>query len=457
MKVKFSVIPFIPVAIAMIALKIMSIFGLDSNGLFMGMNIIGINYVVIGLALALFAVCVIINIFDRKTAPVYPVKKNPFAGVFAVLSGVIVAGSSAVTLLNTAPDTEYYYMTVVCAVLAALAGIALIVMSKVHFIGKSVISGISMLFIFPSVWGCAELVSEFMSATKVSISASDMTPLFCYIFITLYLFSHSMIISRIKGKNPVKACFIYGLPAVALSISYGLYEVITAVSEGAGIIRILQGAQFIVLALYALSFIIEISFGTLTKDEVEIIDGLPNEDSYENSYIKSGGYDELVFSDSAKNDSEEKASISDAPIAKELDDFILMYDSNDEEELIPYKTKDGNKNSVKAEDILIKGDFQADDIIFRQNTNENTLKTEATADTASDNVSDSNAAESEIKEEVEPVEVKDVKSSTEHMKSSDKKEEKKPESLNSESYEEAKYNKRMSEIDLLLQELDSKK
>ena len=201
MKVKFSVIPFIPVAIAMVVFKIMNIYGLDSNGLFLGMDKMSVTYSVIGLALGLFLICVLINIFDRKTAPVYPVKKNPFAGVLSILSGLAITSSSVTTVLNTTTDSEYYLMVIVCAAFSIPAGIAFVVMSKVHFTGKSVVSGVSMLFIFPALWGCAELVSEFLVATKVSISASDLTPLFCYIFITLYLFSHSMIVSRIKGRR----------------------------------------------------------------------------------------------------------------------------------------------------------------------------------------------------------------------------------------------------------------
>lgn len=85
MKVKHSIIPFIPIALAMAVLKIMSIFAVDSNGLLFGMNKIGISYLTVLLALGLFVVCVLLNLFDRKTAPVYKVKKNYISGVFAIL------------------------------------------------------------------------------------------------------------------------------------------------------------------------------------------------------------------------------------------------------------------------------------------------------------------------------------------------------------------------------------
>lgn len=438
MKVKYSVIPFVLAVIATIGLKLMSIFGLDGSGMFLGMNKMGITYAVIGVTLALFLVCVIINIFDRKTAPVYPLKKNYLAGVFAVFAGVSVAASAITTLLNTTNDSEYYLMTVVCAAFSIPAAIALILMSKVHFTGKSTISGVSMLFIFPALWGCAELVSEFLVATKVSISASDMTPLFCYIFITLYYFSHSMIVSRIKGRNPVKACFIYGLPAVAISLSYGLYVICTAMIEGTLATQVLFGAELIIFSIYALSFIVEMAFNSYTKDEIEIIDGMPDdEDTYENSYVKSGGYDELVFSERKDTDDIQGTVTKVDNTAKdeissfaELDDFVIGYGTEEDSEPIPYLTKKEMKKATSSR------------LVFYNNESEEDSK----ADDIKEEPDELNTAfsktETSVKTEVsvnnETAEAKKEKSVVTPIES------KTPE-------------KELSDIDLLLQELDSKK
>lgn len=438
MKVKYSVIPFVLAVIATIGLKLMSIFGLDGSGMFLGMNKMGITYAVIGVTLALFLVCVIINIFDRKTAPVYPLKKNYLAGVFVVFAGVSVAASAITTLLNTTNDSEYYLMTVVCAAFSIPAAIALILMSKVHFTGKSTISGVSMLFIFPALWGCAELVSEFLVATKVSISASDMTPLFCYIFITLYYFSHSMIVSRIKGRNPVKACFIYGLPAVAISLSYGLYVICTAMIEGTLATQVLFGAELIIFSIYALSFIVEMAFNSYTKDEIEIIDGMPDdEDTYENSYVKSGGYDELVFSERKDTDDIQGTVTKVDNTAKdeissfaELDDFVIGYGTEEDSEPIPYLTKKEMKKATSSR------------LVFYNNESEEDSK----ADDIKEEPDELNTAfsktETSVKTEVsvnnETAEAKKEKSVVTPIES------KTPE-------------KELSDIDLLLQELDSKK
>ena len=349
MKVKYSVIPFVPAVLAMLVLRVMSVVGVDGNGKFLGMDRMALSYTVIGIALALFVVCIIINIFDRKTSPVYPVKKNFAAGVFAILSGVAVVASSCVSLLEITTDSEYFTMGVISALFSIPAGIAFMVMSKVHFTGKSIVSGVSILFVFPALWGCSELVFEFLNATKVSISATDLTGLFCYIFITLYFFSHSMVVSRIKGRNPVKACFIYGLPAVALTISHGVYMIFTTMHESISYLPIVNAVQFIILGCYALSFIIELIANTYTKDELEIVEALPEGEAMEEEeekYIETKDYedletnkrkvvdtkefDDLVFSDSSSStDPNVDPSDDYYSSAKGLDDFIMGFDAED--------------------------------------------------------------------------------------------------------------------------------
>lgn len=375
MKVKFSVIPFIPAAIVMTVFKLMSVFGLDESGRFLGMNKMDVNYAVIGMTLGLFLLCVLINIFDRKTAPVYPVKKNPIAGILAVMTGAVVMGSSAVTLLNTPANSEYYITTLICAGLSVFAGIAFIVMSKVHFMGKSVISNISGLFVFPALWGCSELVSEFLKGTKVSISATDMTPLFCYIFITLYMFSHSMIVSRIKGRNSVKACFIYGLPAIALSVSYGVYQIVTSSIESGGTAQIINGLHFLVIALYMLSFIIEMTFNSYTKDEIEIIDGLPDdENDYESNYVSTDGYEDLVFS---RKDGATEPNVEPADdyykSSNGLDDFVLGYDREDNREPVAYVADEKftqPQETVEKEEEVAPVELPATDLSNEQSKEE---------------------------------------------------------------------------------------
>lgn len=256
--------------------------------------------------------------------------------------------------MNTSRDnSDYYFMSIILAAFSIPACIAFVIMSKAHFTGRTTVSGVSLLYIFPALWGCCALVYEFLTVTKVSVSATDLTSLFCCIFITLYLFSYAMILSRVKGRNPVKACFIYGLPAVALSLSYGVYEVVTAVYENTGVQTIVLGAQFVIFAVYAISFIIEMFTGTLTKDEVEIIDSLPEEeDTYENSYIKSGAYDELLKSDKSNDDSDKLDSSYGY-----LGDFVTGYQEDNDVQF------SGQKPDVLDSVIMDSGSQKTPDLV----------------------------------------------------------------------------------------------
>lgn len=279
MKTKYSVIPFIPAFIAMLFYKLMGLLAVDGNGLFMGMNSMQITYTVIGISVALFVVCVIINLFDRKTAPVYPLKKNFTAGLFAVISGVAIMASSimnAVTAYTSNVAQENLILSIVSAAISVPAGLAMLLISRLHFTGKSTVAVLSIFNIFPSVWACSRIVAEFLQATKTSLAAKDVTLLFCYVYIALFLFSSSMVVSRIRGRNPVKGMFIYGLPMAALSITYGVFEIARMTREVFDRDAIFNALALVALGLYALFFIFEVFSNYCTKDEYEIMTTLSN-------------------------------------------------------------------------------------------------------------------------------------------------------------------------------------
>lgn len=409
MKIKRALVPFIPITLLMIVSKLISLFGLDSDGLFMGMSGMTLTYIVIGLTLLLFLVCVVINLFDRKTAPVYAVRKNPIAGIFAILSGLAVAASSVFGVVSNQSETEYYVMTLITAALSIPAAIAFIAISKVHFAGKSTASSVSLLYVFPSLWGCAELVTEFLNATKVSVSATDMTALFCYIFLTLYLFSHSMIVSKIKGRHPVKACFIYGLPAAAISVTFGIYEILYAsrAVENLGLSTILVGAELLILGLYIISFIFELSGNVLTKDEIEIIDSMPDDDDpTEESYASNANYDdELVVSRSESITESKGDNISDyVSSADDINDFIMGYEADEDEEPIPYFTKEEMAKSADFANAFVTDVVYDESDLIKRNKFGKPVKSKSQAKSTAD----SKAFEQDMTKPAEPVSVDKV-------------------------------------------------
>ncbi|MEE1061934.1 MAG: hypothetical protein UH080_09010 [Ruminococcus sp.] len=411
MKVKFSWIPFIPIALGMAGFKTLATFMADENGIFCGLNFIETSYAVIGAGLVLFVLCVLLNMIDRKTAPVYSAAKNIPAAIFSVMSAVMVMAFSVLSVYNSVDNNESYWMHLICSGFSLFASIALVFMSRVHFTGIAPVSNVSALYIFPSLWACSELVSCFLDATKVSVSATDMTSLFCFIFLSLYLFSHAMVVSKIKGRNPVKASFIYGMPAAALTLTAGVYYITTGLTDGMSGMLLIRGVMFMSLALYTISFVAELTKGIMTKDEVEIIDEMPEEGvSEEAEYVKTESYSDIAVSESY----DKKAEYSSIP-TKDINDFIMGYDK-EEEVPVEYLT---DEEKIRSEEIT--GGF-----FFGTEIGE---------------PAQPSASEAEIKNEViaEPVvEPKVVKTAVT------------PET-------KKKTVDRMSEIDMLIAELESKK
>ena len=161
MKIKLSWIPFIPAALAMVALRLLSVFGNDDTGTISGMNALLFSYLAVGVALVLFVLCIFFNILDKKTAPVYESKRNVPAGVFSVLSAAFALAYSVMTIL-TRKDSEYLLMSIICAFLAMLAAIGLVFMARTHFTGFAPVSNIAFLYIFPTLWAVSELISCFL-------------------------------------------------------------------------------------------------------------------------------------------------------------------------------------------------------------------------------------------------------------------------------------------------------
>ena len=222
------------------------------------------------------------------------------------------------------------------------------------------------------------------------------------------------------------------MPAATVSLAYGIGAILTSSVENTGVSALVNGIMFIVLAAYIISFTVEMFAGCLTKAEIEIIDSLPeDEDTYENSYISSGGYDELVVSDK-KEDDVPASDDSYEAAAQGLSDFVMGYDDDNYDEST---IKDANMN-----DGLVLGYGEETQTQFAEEI----------------------AAEPEKEETAEPVEeIPTEPEISEELKNAKRLNvsEEKPEPVKTETpVEEPEVsNDRMSEIDRLLRELEDKK
>ncbi len=272
---KLSWIAFVPFSLAAIAIKIIQLFFLGPDGTFYGFNSLMLSYLAIACAVVVMLFAVIFCLVDRKTAPVYAINRNVACGIFGVLLAICMAcegANRAFLMLRSMTGDVFDIIDIVFTVLCA---IVFVVLALNHFVGNGGVKGLSVFYLVPALWSAFRLVNCFLSFTTVSIAVTDVTILACYVFTTLFLFNYAMIVSLIKGKSPVKSAFIYGLPAVTLLLSYSVYELASSLvikSVTFNLFTNLHSFEMLLMALYILSFVIELSACVKRKDEIEIIE-----------------------------------------------------------------------------------------------------------------------------------------------------------------------------------------
>lgn len=283
MTCKLSWITFIPFTLLAIASKVIQLFYLDENGLFMGLNNLSLSYVAIACSLIVLLFGAVFSFIDKKTASVYEIKQNVPAGIFGLLLSVILACDGANRAFLAFKSATYSFIEFTDIALTVLCAVVFVVLSLNHFVGNGGVKGISVFYLVPALFSAFRLVSCFLDFTTVSILVADVSILACYIFATLFLFNYAMIIALMKGKSPVRSAFIYGMPAVTILLSYSVYAFIYSIYYLSSSFSFFDNIEIIELALmglYILAFIVEMSLFVKKNNEIEII-GEESEDVYE--------------------------------------------------------------------------------------------------------------------------------------------------------------------------------
>lgn len=287
MKTKLCFIPFIPAALFMMFLKYKE-SGLAAKETFMGLNSIQLSYLTIGVGVALFLVCVVINLFDKKTAQFYSLVKNPVSAIFAFLVGIIIACDGAFSIMNDVSSGTFSVFPLIGSVFSIFAAVAFIYIASCHFSGKNCKNSMAVLILLPALWGCVKLLVSFLSYTTKSVLSTDMIGLICYVFITLFFFSSAMVLSNLEGRNPVKGCYIYGLPMIACLLAYSTKLIMKNVlaTGNFDIKELLLPTAFLSIAVYALAFLIELTLKCKTKDQILVVPERDDLDEYQISTVR---------------------------------------------------------------------------------------------------------------------------------------------------------------------------
>ena len=376
MKIKFSWIPFIPVAVLSVVLRVYQLLFIEKgvDTAFLSSEMTWIVYTC--LVALLFFVLLILCGADRKTSSTYQPKTNIFAGLFGVLTaGVVIynAGMSLGELLASVQESTSAVSMLVDSVFGLLSGIAIIIMAISSFSGKNLAKKMGVFSIAVPVWCCVEMITKFIEYTKQGVHSCDMTNLFAMAFLTLAVFNLSMVYQGVNYKNPVKGTFIYGLPGFVVSVVYAVADAVSQIIDTGtyDVMGSLDSISFVLLSLYILFMLVEFTINVKEK-------------SQENKMKVALKADNKLIVDELENDEEPTESkhteITDVEeeINKDLDEVESVIDAIEQDEKNPEKINplskeyfdNQTKNSVSDDDEISKSLADIDKLIDEINAGE---------------------------------------------------------------------------------------
>ena len=352
---KLSFIAFAPFSVAAIAIEIIRLFFMDTNGMFFIFDDLMMSYLSIACAVLVLLFAVVFCLVDKKTAPTYIIRKNFVCGILGFLLAVTLASDGANKAFLLIRNAQYTFVDIADVVLTILCAIVFVVLALNHFVGNGGVKGLGVFYLLPAIWSAFRLVACFLDFTTVSISVSDITILVCYIFATLFLFNYAMVIALIKGKSPVRSAFIFGLPAVTILLAYGVYALTNTFVLKSGDLTLfanLETLELTALALYILAFVIEMGVFVKKNDEIKLIEDQEEiveeyDDAYDpdadmvnaiaSSVTNGNKPDEVVNetlpegfdSDHLAIDDEVFLEVAQASMNNQNDDYITDVDASD--------------------------------------------------------------------------------------------------------------------------------
>jgi len=276
MKIKLSWFAFVPICILVTVLSLVQSVILNKEGsVFLGLNNVSASYTSIFLTVLLAILCKMFSMFDRETSHVYFGRKSVFLAVFACLIAVLVLLNGILVLMDqiSSEQSTFSFLKLFEIIFSFIAATAFFVIGMFHITNKSLsVNGFPILALATSLWSCIKVLTTFVGYTTISIASNDMTDLIVFVLLTLYLFWNAVVVSKIANKESVKACFVFGMPLIALSLDYCIKIAIGFFMHNSSIrsFDYLNAVLFFLVALYTV-----VSLADYTKYVHNIEDDLP--------------------------------------------------------------------------------------------------------------------------------------------------------------------------------------
>ena len=269
MKSKLSWIPFVPLFLAAGFFKLAQ--ELMPQGSVLGLTALQMEYCYIGVAVLIFLFTLLFVAVDKKTSRYYLPQKNVPAGLIGFLLSVLLAADGGLTVFQMFNSGTVSVVQILGAVLALLSAVVFIILGLNHIFRRKEGKNLSLLNAIPAVFCGVRMILVFIQFTTISIKLADVSALICYVFATLFFYNYAVVLSLIKNKNALKSCFLFGLPAIAMMIPYGVYHLWFRF-DSVTLLNNAQPLEMLLFGLYILSILIEMTAFVKDKDQVNVIE-----------------------------------------------------------------------------------------------------------------------------------------------------------------------------------------
>lgn len=388
MKTKLCWLSFIP--LSLVAIVIMTVNAVNEIFVVKGDapdHYFPEHYYAAGIVLLMFIINIVFVAMDKKTSTAYILRKNIPAAIFAILASAMITSKSALNLILSLQNKTYSLFTLAVSVFGFLTAICLVIIALAHLQGRNFLPAMGALFLSMPIWGGLVLISEFLNNRTVSTYYVNPLKLLCYAFAMIFLFKLGMVIATVKGKNPVKSMFLYGMPLAAIGLIVGICNIVSIIGEGIDYSENVIAFAFMSLGLYIIVFLVEISKYGLTKDEQILKYDLDDFDEEQRVYG--------AFQDNTVVAPEEQTGDYDydySMTTEEAENYVTAADDEYTDDYdYDYSYGDSDKND--ADDLVVAPDVEVeDDAIYVEKDK---------VDTFEEGVVDSQIENKEINKEVE--------------------------------------------------------
>lgn len=270
MRSKLSWAAFIPLTLVACFFKIAR-YILPQGAVF-GLSDLIMDYISIGAIVLIFLLSALFCAVDKKIAAYYLPRRNFVAGVFGLALALIFAGDGASGMYRVISTGNVSALKIIDSVLVLLSAVIFIVIGLTLLLRERNNKQFVVFVVVPALLFAERMIACFVGFTTISIKLADVPKIVCYIFAALFFFNYAVVLSLTKTKNAVKSCFIFGLPAAASMLVYGVAKLVFE-PDAQILVNNAEPLEMVLIGVYILAFLVELTANVRDKDSIEIVDG----------------------------------------------------------------------------------------------------------------------------------------------------------------------------------------